>query len=202
MIGRLKGVVMEESPDGELILDVRGVGYELRMPLGALGRVPQEADGSRVVYVHTAFKQEGLDLFGFASLAERAIFRALVSVPNVGPRTAIAILGSVTIQELAAAVESGDVVRLSKVPGIGKKTAERLIVELKGKLAAVAQGSAELRAGSAAKGAQSDRLVAALTSMGYRGAEAGRAVEALGDAIDTASPADALKQALAFLSRR
>jgi Holliday junction DNA helicase RuvA len=164
--------------------------------------VPQETDGSRLVYVHTAFKQEGLDLFGFASLAERAIFRALVSVPNVGPRTAIAILGSVTIQELAAAVESGDVVRLSKVPGIGKKTAERLIVELKGKLAAMAQGVSEPRAGSLAKGAQAERLAAALTSMGYRGPEAGRAVEALGDAIETASPAEALRQALAFLSRR
>jgi holliday junction DNA helicase RuvA len=202
MIGRLKGVVMEESPDGELILDVHGVGYELRMPLGALGRVPQEADGSRVVYVHTAFKQEGLDLFGFASLAERAIFRALVSVPNVGPRTAIAILGSVTIQDLAAAVESGDVVRLSKVPGIGKKTAERLIVELKGKLAAMAQGSSEPRAGSSAKGAQAERLAAALISMGYRAPEAGRAVEALGDAIEGVPPAEALRQALALLSRR
>lgn len=203
MIGRLKGVVIDESPDGELILDVHGVGYEMRMPLGALGRVPEQSDGTRVVYVHTAFKQDGLDLFGFASLAERAIFRALVSVPNVGPRTAISILGSVTIQELAAAVESGDVPRLSKVPGIGKKTAERLIVELKGKLSAKAQEGPSQATGPAAnKGDKSERLVAALTNMGYRGAEAGRAVEALGDSIDTASPAEALRQALAFLSRR
>lgn len=202
MIGRLKGTVIEESPDGELMLDVHGVGYELRMPLGALGRVPLQPDGTRVVYVHTAFKQDGLDLFGFPSLAERAIFRALVSVPNVGPRTAISILGSVTIQELAGAVEAGDVARLSKVPGIGKKTAERLIVELKGKLSATVQELGPSGAGPVAKGAKAEKLVAALTNMGYRGPEAGRAVEALGDAIDTSTPAEALRQALAFLARR
>lgn len=201
MIGRLKGVVIEESPDGELILDVNGVGYELRVPLGALGRVPVEPDGSRVLYVHTAYKQDGVDLYGFPSLSERAIFRALVSVPNVGPRTANTILGSLPIQELAGAIDAGDVGRLSKVQGIGKKTAERLIVELKGKLSLAArEPTRSLGVGS--KTAKAERLITALTNMGYRAAEAGRAVEALGERLETMNVAEALRDALAFLSRR
>jgi holliday junction DNA helicase RuvA len=202
MIGRLRGIVSAESPDGELLLDVQGVGYELRMPLGSLGRVAAEADGTRTIHVHTAYKQDGVELYGFANLAERWIFRALISVPNVGPKTAIGILGAVPMHELAGAVEAGDVGRLSKVPGIGKKTAERLIVELKGKLASAAQESVSGVLGATPKGAKSERLVAALTNMGYRSAEAGRAVEALGDGIESSSLAEALRDALAHLARR
>lgn len=202
MIGRLKGIVIEESPEGELMLDVNGVGYELRMPLGALGRVKIEPDGSRIVYVHTAYKQDGVDLYGFPTLSERAIFRALISVPNVGPRTANTILGSVPIQELAAAIEAGDVSRLSKVPGIGKKTAERLVVELSGKLSLAARQPTSPAPGAPTKTVKAERLATALTNMGYRGAEAGRAVEALGERLETLNVAEALRDALAFLSRR
>ena len=137
-----------------------------------------------------------------SDLGERAIFRALITVPNVGPRTALTILGSVPIQELARAVEAGDVVRLSKVPGIGKKTAERLIVELKGKLASAAHSTPQAVSGSEVGGGQSGRLVAALTNMGYRGAEAERAVDSLGDRAELATMAEALRDSLAFLSRR
>lgn len=202
MIGRLRGIVSAESPDGEVLLDVRGVGYELRMPLGSLGRVEVEPDGTRTIHVHTAYKQDGVDLYGFANLAERGIFRALISVPNVGPKTAIGILGAVPMQELAAAVEAGDIGRLSKVPGIGKKTAERMIVELKGKLTSAANEPELPGSRSVPKGAKTDRLIAALTNMGYRAAEAGRAVEALGDAIESASLAECLRDALAHLARR
>jgi holliday junction DNA helicase RuvA len=202
MIGRLRGFVIAESPDGELLLDVQGVGYELRIPIGSLGHVGVEEDGTRILIVHTAYKQDGVDLYGFASLAERGIFRALIRVPNLGPKTAIGILGSLPMSELAAAVEAGDIGRLSKVPGIGKKTAERMIVELKGKLAVAASESSLRGANPDAKSANSERLVSALTSMGYRPTEAGRAVEALGDGIKTASLADALRDALAQLARR
>src|SRR5512145_4848 len=163
MIGRLRGFIVAELSDGELILDVHGVGYEVRMPLGALGRGAVEPDGTRTLFVHTAYKQEGVDLYGFPNLDDRALFRALISVPNVGPKTAVAILGSVPVQELSAAVESGDVGRLSKVPGIGKKTAERMIVELKGKLAATAKESAAGVQPLSTTGANGERLVAALT---------------------------------------
>jgi Holliday junction DNA helicase RuvA len=202
MIGRLRGIVSAESPDGELVVDVQGVGYEVRMPIGSLGRVAAEADGTRTIHVHTAYKQDGVDLYGFATLAERGIFRALISVPNVGPKTAIGILGAVPMQDLAAAVEAGDVGRLSKVPGIGKKTAERLIVELKGKLISAASESDPQVQRTAPKGAKSERLIAALTNMGYRAAEAGRAVEALGEKIESSSLAEALRDALAHLARR
>lgn len=202
MIGRLRGIVSAESPDGELLLDVHGVGYELRMPLGSLGRVAVESDGTRVVHVHAAYKQDGVELYGFATLAERGIFRSLISVPNVGPKTAIGILGSVPMQELAAAVEAGDVGRLSKVPGIGKKTAERMIVELKGKLGAAAHEPNSMVSRPVTKSVKSERLVAALTNMGYRSVEAGRAIEALGVGIETASLADALRDALAHLVRK
>jgi holliday junction DNA helicase RuvA len=202
MIGRLRGIVTAESPDGELVLDVQGVGYELRMPLGSLGRVEVEADGTRILHVHTAYKQDGVELYGFASVSERGIFRSLISVPNIGPKMAAAILGAVPMNELAAAVEAGDIGRLSKVPGIGKKTAERMIVELKGKLAVAAQEPSPAGSRPVAKSAKSERLIAALTNMGYRPAEAGRAVEALGDGIETASLAEALRDALAHLARR
>lgn len=202
MIGRLRGIVFAESADGELILDVQGVGYELRMPLGALGRIPTEDDGTRIIQVHTAYKQDGVELYGFASVAERAIFRALISVPNVGPKTAIGILGSVPMNELAAAVEAADVGRLSKVPGIGKKTAERMIVELKGKLSGVARELPVSAGRSPSKSPNTERLITALTNMGYKPAEASRAVEALGAKIETASLAEGLRDALAQLARK
>jgi holliday junction DNA helicase RuvA len=202
MIGRLRGFVIAESPDGELILDVQGVGYELRIPFGALDRVGVEEDGARIIIVHTAYKQDGVELYGFSSVAERGVFRALIRVPNLGPKTAIGILGSLPMSELAAAVETGDIGRLSKVPGIGKKTAERMIVELKGKLAIAANESIPPHSRPNAKSANSERLIGALTSMGYRPAAAVRAVEALGDKIETANLADALRDALAQLARR
>lgn len=202
MIGRLRGIVIVESSDGEVTLDVQGVGYELRLPLGALGRIPVEADGSRIVHVHTAYKQDGVDLYGFSAIAERAIFRALISVPNVGPRTAIGILGSVPMNELAAAVEAGDVGRLSKVPGIGKKTAERMIVELKGKLALLAKDAIPQGSRTESADPKAERVIQALTNMGYRPAEAVRAVDALGASVETSTLAEALRDALAQLARR
>jgi Holliday junction DNA helicase RuvA len=202
MIGRLRGVIVAELSDGELILDVQGVGYELRMPLGALGRVAVDPDGTRTLFVHTAYKQDGVDLYGFPTLDDRAIFRALISVPNVGPKTAVAILGSVPIRELSAAVEAGDVGRLSKVPGIGKKTAERMIVELKGKLSATARESVAALLPSGPPSANGERLVTALVNMGYRAVEASRAVESLGEKVASISLAEGLRDALAMLARR
>jgi len=202
MIGRLRGIVSAESPDGELVMDVNGVGYELRVPLGTMGRARAEENGSHVLYVHTAYKQDGVELYGFASLSERTIFRSLISVPNVGPKTAVTILGSVPIGELARVIEAGDAGRLSKIPGIGKKTAERMIVELKGKLMAVAEESTPQGIHRPSRPGQTDRLVTALTNMGYRLVEATRAVESLGDSLDQLSLAEALREALAQLTRR
>src|SRR4051812_43670498 len=133
MLGFLRGRVISEEPSG-VILDVGGVGYELTVPVGSLGRAPHQPNGDVELWVHTHVREDALDLFGFASELERRVFRLLVSVPNVGPKTAIGVLGALPIADLSRAISARDLGRLGKVPGIGKKTAERLVVELADKL--------------------------------------------------------------------
>src|SRR5262249_12443517 len=135
MIGWLRGRVLVEEPSGALLIDVNGVGYEVNAPLGTLGRA-READGAIELFVHTHVREDALDLFGFANETERRTFRLLLGIPNVGPKTALGVLSALSVSELGRAVGAGDLGRLSKVPGIGKKTAERLVLELKDKLPA------------------------------------------------------------------
>jgi Holliday junction DNA helicase RuvA len=202
MIGRLRGHIVSEPEDHSVLVDVGGVGYDVHMPLGALGRVPVEADGTQTVFVHTVFRQDALELFGFASELERACFRSLISVPNVGPKTALGVLSFLSPHELASAIEAGDIGRLSKAPGIGKRTAERMVVELKGKLVALASiSSGQVVKPPVVKGGNADRLTLALTNMGYRPADAARAVELLGDAVANKALPELLREALAILTR-
>jgi Holliday junction DNA helicase RuvA len=172
------------------------------MPLGAVGRVPMDAEGTQTVFVHTVVREDALDLFGFSSEVERACFRVLISVPNVGPKTALGVLSFLSPPELAAAIEAEDIGRLSKTPGIGKRTAERIVVELKGKLGAWANATAgQASKPTSVKNGNAERLTVALTNMGYRPAEAARAVELLGDAVVSKSVTELLREALAILSR-
>jgi Holliday junction DNA helicase RuvA len=204
MIGRLRGLIVSDTADNTVLVDVHGVGYEVHLPLGAAGRMAREPDGTQIVHVHTVFRQDALELFGFASELERACFRSLIGVPNVGPKTALGLLTAMSPSELGAAVEAGDIGRLSKAPGIGKRTAERIVVELKGKLGALAASGPETASKSKGTGGTSvisERLVAALTNMGYRPAEAARAVEQLGERIDSRSLAELLREALGVLTR-
>lgn len=185
-----------------MLIDVHGVGYDVHMPLGSVGRIPVEADGSQTVFIHTVVREDALELYGFSSEVERACFRALIAVPNVGPKTALGVLSFLSPQELASAIEAEDTGRLSKAPGIGKRTAERMVVELKGKLGTLANASVgPALKPIATKNGNADRLMAALTNMGYRPAEAARAVELLGDAVANRSLAEALREALAVLTR-
>src|SRR6187431_168267 len=119
MIGRLQGRVVHKEPTGAVLLDVGGVGYELVCPVGTLGRA-ERSEGLLVLHVHTNLRQDSLELFGFAHADERAAFRQLIAVPNVGPRIAIAVLSAMPAAELSAVVEAEDKVRLGKIPGIGK----------------------------------------------------------------------------------
>ena len=200
MLGFLRGRVLFEEP-GSLILDVGGVGYELTAPIGTLGRVARQADESVELWVHTHAREDVLELFGFASELERRVFRLLVSVPNVGPKTAIGVLGALTISDLAHAVGSRDLARLAKVPGIGKKTAERLVVELADKLPALVPLDTTGKAASkAALGGKGELLLKALVNMGYRPAEAERAVKHLGKRVESDAMGDLLRSALAFLT--
>ncbi len=205
MIGWLRGRVVAEEPSG-LILEVGGVGYELTVPVGTLGRAPGDPKGEIELWVHTHVREDALELFGFASELERRVFRLLVSVPNVGPKTAIGVLGALPIADLSRAISLRDLGRLGKVPGIGKKTAERLVVELVDKLPALVppealgKAAAGRATGAGPAVATSQLLLKALVNMGYRPAEAERAVEHLGKRIDVEPLSDLLRSALAFLT--
>jgi holliday junction DNA helicase RuvA len=201
MLGWLRGRVLSEEPNG-VILDVGGVGYELTIPVGTLGRAASDATGLVEFWVHTHVREDALELFGFGSELERRVFRLLVSVPNVGPKTAVGVLGALSISDLSRAIAGRDHGRLSKVPGIGKKTAERLVVELVDKLPALvpADATGKPSSGKVPAAGSAQLLLKALVNMGYRPAEAERAVQHLGKSVDTEPMSDLLRAALAFLT--
>jgi Holliday junction DNA helicase RuvA len=198
LIGRLVGNVVAIN-DGTLTVDVGGVGYEVHVPGGTLTRAGAgAAENPRVtLHVHTHVREDALDLFGFASEIERVVFKLLIAVPNVGPKTALGILSALPPPELASAVADRDFGRLTSVGGVGKKTAERLVLELKEKLPKLT----ELRARNTPDRPNDDagRLLGALTNMGFRQAEAERAVAAVSDRIGKEPLAELLKAALARL---
>jgi holliday junction DNA helicase RuvA len=198
MIGRLRGRVLADDATGAVVIDVHGVGYDVQTPVGTLGRARVDATGDAELWVHTHVREEALDLFGFANETDRRVFRLLLGVPNVGPKTALGVLSAMPVAELSRAVERADHVRLGKVPGIGKKTAERLVLELKEKLRGLetSQGAPPLET----LGNEADRLLSALVNMGYRPGEAERAVSALGPKLSTEPLGNLLREALANLT--
>ncbi|MCU0694880.1 MAG: Holliday junction branch migration protein RuvA, partial [Polyangiaceae bacterium] len=167
MIGRLTGSVVDDDIDGNVILDVGGVGYELLVPLGTIGRARVRAEGLAVtLFVHTHVREDAIVLFGFASRDDRMAFRTLLGVSSIGPRTALAILSMFGAAELARAVQGRDVRALTQVPGVGKKSAERILLELDGKLAF---GSAQpTGAAPIAPGPVAAQVIEGLTRMGFK----------------------------------
>ena len=200
MIGRLTGNIVSEEADGGLVVDVHGVGYEVRAPLGTLGRVTPGADGSVHLFTYLHVREDILDLYAFSSDMERRVFRLLIDVPNVGPKTALGVLSALPPSELASAVEAKDVARLTRIDGVGKKTAERLVLELRERLPKLAIEGALAQATANPTGDES-RLVGALTNMGYRPQDAQRAVRALEGRIGKETLGELLRQALAILSQ-
>jgi Holliday junction DNA helicase RuvA len=207
LIGRLVGKIVEEGVDGTVVLDVCGVGYELTVPVGTVGRVnhaAREGEGAVTLFVHTHVREDALLLYGFSSRDERAVFRQLIGVSNIGPKIALNILGALSVGELAAAIARAETSKLTAVPGVGKKTAERIVLELKDKL--LVQTPSTLSAGAApagrpaARGAKAELLHGALTRMGYRPAEAERAVTTLGARVETEPLADLVREALGVLA--
>ncbi|HWA74407.1 MAG TPA: Holliday junction branch migration protein RuvA [Polyangiaceae bacterium] len=200
MIGRLRGVVVADDPP-TLTVDVKGVGYEVSIPVGTTERA-RRGEGEVELWIHTVLRSDALELFGFATQLERTVFRQLISVPNVGPRTALGVLSALPVADLVQAVQASDHARLTRVPGVGKKTAERLVLELRGKLPGEElQPHAASPAPAAARPSDAKvRLVTALTNMGYRPAEAERAVQTLGPRVGSEPLSTLLREALALLS--
>ncbi|MCP5271647.1 MAG: Holliday junction branch migration protein RuvA [Burkholderiaceae bacterium] len=191
MIGRLVGTLAAKSPP-QILVDVHGVGYELDVPMSSFYHLP--ALGAPVTLLtHFVVREDAQLLYGFLTEGERAGFRELVKVSGVGPRTALAVLSGLSTAELSQAVTAQDVGRLVKVPGIGKKTAERLLLELKGKLGPdLGIASAE-----AVSDSQAD-IVQALLALGYNERDAKAALKALPADVGVA---EGIKLALKALSR-
>jgi Holliday junction DNA helicase RuvA len=172
MIGRLHGTLLEKSPS-RLIVDVGGVGYDVLVPLSTFYGLGEP--GSPVTLrIHTHVREDAITLFGFATPLEQDLFERLIAISGIGPRLALAVLSGIDPGELVRAIRTQDVARLIRIPGVGKKTAERIGLELKDRLPA---GAAAPEAPAATDDRRAD-LLSALTNLGYKGAVADKAVEA------------------------
>jgi Holliday junction DNA helicase RuvA len=191
MIGKLTGTLLEKNPP-EVLVDCGGVGYEVQVPMSTFYNLP--ASGARVsLLTHFVVREDAQLLYGFATAPERHAFRELVKVSGVGPRTALAVLSGMSADELTQAVATQEAGRLVKVPGIGKKTAERLLLELKGKLA-----DALPTAGDAAAGGERADIQQALLALGYSDKEAAATLKTLPADVGVA---EGIKLALKALAK-
>ncbi|SDT86574.1 Holliday junction branch migration protein RuvA [Geopseudomonas guangdongensis] len=179
MIGRLRGTLAEKQPP-HLLVDVGGVGYELEMPLSSLYRLP--ALGEAVtLHTHLVVREDAHLLYGFAEKRERELFRELIRLNGVGPKLALALMSALEVDELVRCVQNEDIKALTRVPGVGKKTAERLLVELKDRfkawdgLSSLPLPAQEPLRVATVSSAESD-AVSALVALGFKPAEASRAV--------------------------
>jgi holliday junction DNA helicase RuvA len=192
MIGRITGVLLEKRPP-MVLLDVHGLGYEIDVPMSTFYNLP--AAGERVtLHTHHVVREDGHFLFGFATEGERQVFRQLLKISGVGARTALSVLSGLSVHDLRQAVAAQDSGRLVKIPGIGKKTAERLLLELRDKLEvlAVAPG------GAPAPGAADSDVLNALLALGYNEREAAWAIKQLSAGL---SVSEGIRQALKLLSK-
>jgi Holliday junction DNA helicase RuvA len=196
MIGRITGTLLEKNPP-QITVDAAGIGYELDVPMSTFYNLP--AGGERVsLFTHLVVREDAHLLFGFLTEDERAMFRQLLKISGVGARTALAILSGLSVSEIAQAVVMQDAGRLVKIPGIGKKTAERLLLELRDRLPKTQlTGAEKIGAGATAAAATSD-ILNALLALGYNEREALGAMKQL---PADASVSDGIRQALKLLSK-
>lgn len=193
MIGRLAGLLAEKNPP-HLLIDCHGVGYEVDVPMSTFYNLPGVGEPVTLL-THVVVREDAHILYGFGSPAERDAFRQLIRISGIGPRMALAVLSGMSVDELARAVGAQETGRLVKLPGIGKKTAERLLLELKGKLdsGVAAPGGAH----APASDAQAD-IQQALLALGYSDKEAAAALKALPAGVDVS---EGIRQALRTLAR-
>ena len=195
MIGQISGMLVYKHPP-QLMVDVGGVAYELEAPMTAFYELSEV--GERVsLFTHLAIRDDAHLLFGFADLQQRDVFRVLLKISGVGPRVALALLSGLTVDDLAACVAAGDIAQLTRVPGIGRKTAERLVIELRDRLESVSGVGPDSSRSTLTP--QQD-AVSALMALGYRETEASRAVRAV--EVDGVTTVETLiREALKGLSR-
>jgi Holliday junction DNA helicase RuvA len=194
MIGRLTGRLAAKAPD-HVLLDVGGVGYLVHIPLSTFYELP-DAEGPASLWVHTHVREDALALYGFLTERERTLFLLLLGVTGIGPRVALTVLSGIPPAELIDALRSQDVRRLVAIPGVGKKTAERMVLELAEKVASL-PGEAPPKAPAAVA---ADDVVSALVNLGYRKAEAERAVDAAARSGGSREFGPFLKEALRRLT--
>lgn len=180
MIGRIAGILLEKNPP-QILIDVGGVGYEVDVPMSTFYNLPNLGEPVALV-THLVVREDAHLLFGFLTEAERALFRQLLKISGIGARTALSVLSGLSVQELAQAVALQETGRIVKIPGIGKKTAERLLLELKGKLPLSGSATVKVGAGGTALAAAPDPasdILNALLALGYNEREALGAMKAL-----------------------
>ena len=193
MIGRIAGVLLEKNPP-QVLLDANGVGYEIDVPMSTFYNLP-DLGGKVMLFTHLVVREDAHLLFGFATDAERKVFRQLLKVSGIGARTALSVLSGMSVGDLAQAITLQDAGRLTKVPGIGKKTADRLLLELKGKLGAELASQVGV---NRLPPAGSD-VLNALIALGYNEKEALAATKSLPADL---SVADGIRAALRSLSKQ
>lgn len=196
MIARLDGVLLEKRADSA-VLDVQGVGYLVHLSLQSMGRLPPE--GARAqLRCYTHVREDALQLFGFLTAEEEELFHLLIGVSGVGPRLALNVLSGMPAGELAVAILHGELARLTRIQGVGKKTAERLVLELKDKIKTSGLAAAPV---SRPPGAPSEALLSALVNLGYRPAAAERTADQVRRALGPAAPLeDQLREALRLIA--
>jgi Holliday junction DNA helicase RuvA len=194
VIAQLAGRLLRKAPQ-EVVIDVGGVGYRVTIPLSTFYRLGAEGEAASL-RVHTHLREDTIALFGFLTAAEHDLFEKLIGVAGVGPKLAVNILSGIESDDLAQALRGADLARLTRIPGVGRKTAERLVLELKDKMPAARPAAAEPEAAT-----DREDVVSALLHLGYSRAEADRAVERAAREGGPRRFEDLLRQALRGLSR-
>jgi Holliday junction DNA helicase RuvA len=193
MIGRLSGILLEKNPP-QILLDVQGVGYELDVPMSTFYNLPALHE-KVILHTHFVVREDAQLLYGFASNEERLAFRQLLKISGVGPKLALSVLSGLSLGDLAAAVANKEVGRLTKIPGVGKKTAERLLLELQGKFTV---SGTTATSGIPVEPSNSNDIANALLALGYNEKEADWAAKQLPKEIGVS---DGIRQALKMLSK-
>lgn len=196
---------MERGADGTIVLDVNGVGYEVAVPLGGLGRLPAPP-ADVTLHVHTHVREDQISLYGFATSEDRAAFRTLLTVSSVGPKLALAVLSHLDAPALAQAIAREDGARFKGIPGVGKKIADRLLLELRDKLGFLTAGATSGLSGASSSmplaipAGPLGQVAGALVSMGFKPSEAERAVVAITKSSDGKSVDVLLREALGAMA--